>query len=89
MHLQTLRQIILTFIEIICLSLLLEVNKTGAIKTFKFNLIQQELKGQLIHIIRDCTCTHYRKNILSGFICFQSLSADDTYTVDCGHKLDA
>ena len=32
MYLQILRQIILTFIEIICLSLLLEVNKTGAIK---------------------------------------------------------
>ena len=39
MNLQTLRQIILTFIEIICLSLLFEVNKTGAIKNiFKFNL---------------------------------------------------
>ena len=33
MYLQTLRQIIITFIEIICLSLgLFEVNKTGAIK---------------------------------------------------------
>ena len=31
-YLQIFRQIILTFIEIICLSLLLEVNKTGAIK---------------------------------------------------------
>ena len=39
MYLQTLRQIILTFIEIICLSFLFEVNKTGAIKNiFKFNL---------------------------------------------------
>ena len=88
MHLQTLRQIMLTFIEIICLSLLFEVNKMGAIKTFKFNLIQQELKGQLIRIIRDCTCTHYRKSILSGFICFQRLSAGDIYIVECGHKLD-
>ena len=32
MYLQILRQIILTFMEIICLSLLLEVNKTGVIK---------------------------------------------------------
>ena len=34
MYQQILRQIILTFIEIICLSLLLKVNKTGAIKTY-------------------------------------------------------
>ena len=74
MHLHTLRQIILTFIEIICLSLLFEMNKKDAIKTFKFNLIQQELKGQLIRIIRDCTYTHYRKNIFSGFICFHECS---------------
>ena len=33
MYLQILLQIILTFIEIICLSLLMEVNKTDAIKT--------------------------------------------------------
>ena len=32
LYLQVLRQIILTFFEIICLSLLLEVNKTGTIK---------------------------------------------------------
>ena len=39
MYIQTLRQIILTFTEIICLSLLFEVNKTGAIKNiFKLNL---------------------------------------------------
>ena len=91
MYLQTLRQIILTFIEIICLSLLFEVNKTGAIiNIFKFNLTsdpilylvrdltQQALKGQVVRIIRDCTCTHCRKNILSGLNCFQRLSADDT-----------
>ena len=60
MHLQTLRQIIFTFIEIILLSLLFEVNKTGAIKTFKFNLIQLELKGQLIRIIQDCTLSVFK-----------------------------
>ena len=32
MYLQILRQIILTFIEIICVWLLLEMNKAGAIK---------------------------------------------------------
>ena len=55
MYLQKLRQIKLTFIEIICLSLLFEVNKMAAIKNkfldiFKFNLTQQELKGQLMRI---------------------------------------
>ena len=34
MYMQTLSQIILTFIEIIYLSLLFEVNKMGAIKTY-------------------------------------------------------
>ena len=40
MYLQTLRQIhlILTFIEIICLSLLFEVNKTGAIKNILLDI---------------------------------------------------
>ena len=93
MYLQTLRQIILSFSEIICLSLLFEVKKMDAIKTyfwiFKFNLSLQKLKSQPIRIIRDCTFTHYRKNILSGLNCFQRLSADDTCTHDCGHKLDA
>ena len=60
-----------------------------AILFMTLSLTQQELKGQLMRIIRDCTCTHYRKNILSGLNCFQRLSADDTCTVDCGHKLDA
>ena len=38
-------------------------------------------------LIRVCTCTHSRENILSGLNCFQRLSAVDTCTFDCGHKL--
>ena len=30
-----------------------------------------------------------RENILSGLNCFQRLSAVDTCTFDCGHKLGA
>ena len=38
MYLQILRQIKLTFIEFICLSLLLEVNKTDAIKNIYLDI---------------------------------------------------
>ena len=40
-------------------------------------------------LIRVCTCRHSRKNILSDLNCFQRLSAVDTCTFDCGHKLGA
>ena len=38
-------------------------------------------------LIRVCTCRHSRENILSGVNCSQRLSAVDTCTFDCGHKL--
>ena len=40
-------------------------------------------------LIRVCTCRHSRENILPGLNCFQRLSAVDTCTFDCGHKLGA
>ena len=40
-------------------------------------------------LIRVCTCRHSRENILTGLNCFQRLSAVDTCTFDCGHKLGA
>ena len=40
-------------------------------------------------LIRVCTCRHSRENILSGLNCFQRLSAVNTCTFDCGHKLGA
>ena len=38
---------------------------------------------------RVYTCRHSRETILSGLNCFQRLSAVDTCTFDCAHKLVA